>query len=136
MRAAVLAIPEEMATGLRQAAVELGVSAEELAERAIRRYLRQEAERKIDREEIVYWSRHKELLERFGGRYIAMHKDEVIDSDEDEIALYVRAQSKHPTVGILIKKVGGDEEVWTVRSPYIDYSDNITLRERKKTSAG
>lgn len=99
----------------------MGVSAEELAEKAIRRYLRQEAERKIDREEIVYWSQHKELLERFGGRYIAMHKGEVIDSDEDEIALYVRAQRKHPTVGILIKKVGSGEDVWTLRSPRVDY---------------
>lgn len=116
-----LVIPEETATGLQQAAAEMGVSAEELAEKAIRRYLRQEAERKIDREEVVYWSRHKELLEHFGGRFIAMHKGEVIDFDEDEIALYVRAQSKHPTVGILIKKVGEGEEVWTIRSPRVEY---------------
>lgn len=121
MSTTVLAIPEEMATGLQQAAFEMGVSTEELAEKAIGRYLRQEAERKIEREEIAYWSQHKELLERFGGRYIAMHRGEVIDSDEDEITLYVRAQRKHPTVGILIKKVGGDEEVWTIRSPRVEY---------------
>ena len=46
-----------------------------------------------------------------------MHKGEVSDSDEDEIALHVRAQGKHPTVGILIKKVDGSEDVWTIRSP-------------------
>lgn len=117
----VLAIPEETATGLQQAAVELGVSVEELAEKAFRRYLRQEAERKIEKEEASYRSQYPELLIRFEGQYIAMHKGEVIDSDSDEIALYVRVQRKHPTVGILIKKVGATDVVWTIRSPRMEY---------------
>ncbi len=121
MSTIVLAIPEETATDLQQAAVEMGVSAEELAEKAIRRYLRQAAERKIEREETSYRKQYPELSVRFAGQYIAMHKGEVIDSDSDEVALYVRVQRKHPTVGILIKKVGSGEDVWTLRSPRVEY---------------
>lgn len=120
MGAAILTIPEKTAAGLQTAADEMGVSAAELAERAIRRYLRQEAERKIAREEEIYWSQHLQLLAQFEGQYIAMHKGEVIDSDADEVALYIRAQKKHPSVGILIKKVGGPETVWRIRSPRLE----------------
>lgn len=116
MGEATLTIAEDTAMGLQLAADELGVSMEEVAEGAFRRYLRQDAERKIEREEIVYHSRREELLTRFSGQYIAMHRGEVIDSDRDEVALYVRVQQKHPTVGILIKRVDGAEDVWVIRS--------------------
>lgn len=118
---AVLTIPEETATGLQQAAVEMGVSVEELADKAFRRYLRQEAELKIEREEESYRSQLPLLLARFKGQYIAMHKGKVIDSDKDEIALYVRVQQQHPTVGILIKRVDEVEDVWVIRSPRMEY---------------
>jgi hypothetical protein len=49
-----LLIDEQTVYGLEQAAAELGTNAAELAEKAIRRYLREQAEYKIKEEEEFY----------------------------------------------------------------------------------
>jgi hypothetical protein len=122
MSTVIVAISEEAAQGLEQAASHMGVSTGDLAEKAIRRYLRQEAERKIEQEEAHYQSQHTELLEQYKGRYIAMHNGQVIDTDSDELALYLRIRQKYPMVGILIKRVTSEaKDVWHMRSPRLEY---------------
>jgi hypothetical protein len=122
MSAMTLTIAKETAYGLTQAANGLGVSVEELAERAIRRYLRETAERKIDVEEAHYKAQHKKLLKSYVGQFIAMHDGKLVDSDTDEIALYLRIRQQYPMVGVLLKRVTSEvEEVWRMRSPRLEY---------------
>ncbi|MCI0577703.1 MAG: DUF5678 domain-containing protein [Chloroflexi bacterium] len=121
MSTATLTIDRETSLGLQQMAEAMGVSSSELAERAIRRFFRQEAEQKIEREEAHYRSQQTQLLELYEGRYIAMHEGEVVDTDADEVVLYLRVRQKYPSVGILIKKVTPElETVWQARSPRME----------------
>jgi len=61
---AILSIAEETAVGLEQVANNLGTAIEALANKAIRRYLRQEAEEKIRREEQYFRAQHAQLLDQ------------------------------------------------------------------------
>jgi post-segregation antitoxin (ccd killing protein) len=122
MSATTLIIEEETAQGLQQVADELGINAADLAERAIRRYLRQEAERKIEEEEDHYRAQLAELLAVYEDHYIAMHNGQVVDSDPDEMALYLRIRHTYPLMGILIKQVTSDPDIiWHMRSPRLEY---------------
>ena len=121
MAATTLKIAENTAFGLQQAANGLGISVEELAERAIRRYLRESAEKKIDIEEAHYKAQHEQLLHSYAGQVIAMHEGEVVDSDSDEVALYLRIRQRYPMIGVLLKRVTPQPEVvWTIRSPRLE----------------
>ena len=83
-----------------QDADSLGTTVEVLADKAIRRYLRQEAEKKIRREERRFCSQHAQLLDQYAGQFIAMHEGQVIDSDADDLALYLRVLQRFPLIGI------------------------------------
>lgn len=122
MEMSTLSIAEETVTGLAQVAASLGTTIEVLVNKAIRRYLRQEAEKKIRREEQCFRAQHAQLLDQYKGRFIAMHEGGVIDSDVDELALYLRIRHGFPMVGVLIKQVTPNlEEVWAMRSPRLEY---------------
>ncbi len=118
-----LSITEETAIGLRQVADNQGTSIENLVDEAIRRYLRHIAEDKVQREEQHFCAQHDQLLSQYAGQFIAMHEGQVIDSDADELALYLRIRQKFPMVGILIKQVtSAPEKVWVMRSPRLEYN--------------
>jgi len=117
-----LPLAQETVMSLWQVAESQGTTAEALADRAIRRYLRQQAEAKIEREEQHFHAQHAELLDRYAGQYIAMHEGRVIDSDTDELTLYLRVRQRFPSVGVLIKQVTPEpDEVWMMRSPRFEY---------------
>lgn len=122
MGTAVLSISEQTMSSLHQVADRLGESAESLADRAIHQFLRQIAERKIAQEEEYFQTQHNLLLQTYHGQYIAMHDGQVIDSDQDELVLYLRIRQQYPLIGILIKKVITEpDEIWTFRSPRMEY---------------
>lgn len=121
MGVATLAITDATVSGLRQLATSQGTTADALAEQAIRSFLRQEAEAKIDREEQLFRAQHAQLLLRYTGQFVAMHEGRVIDSDPDELALYLRVRQRFPMIGVLIKQVTTEtEEVWMIRSPHLE----------------
>jgi post-segregation antitoxin (ccd killing protein) len=122
MNAVSLTIDKTTADGLQQAADELGVNMTDLAEKAIQRFLRQQAERKIDKEEALYHAQFSRLAAQYNGRYIALHHGEVVDSDENELNLYLRVRRAYPMIGVLIKKVTENPEIiWQMRSPRLEY---------------
>ncbi|MBL7062695.1 MAG: hypothetical protein ISS49_00620 [Anaerolineae bacterium] len=122
METATLSIAKKTVTGIRQVADDLKTTIEELVDTAIRRYLRQEAEKKIRREERHFCTQHAQLLDQYAGQFIAMHKGRVVDSDADELVLYLRIRQRFQKVGVLIKQVTPDlEEIWVMRSPRLEY---------------
>lgn len=122
MGTAILSIPEQTVSSLYKVADALGESPEILADRAIHQFLRQMAERKIAQEEEYFQTQHTQLLQDYANQTIAMHDGQVIDSDADELALYLRIRQQYPLIGILIKKVTAEpEEIWTIRSPRLEY---------------
>jgi hypothetical protein len=117
-----LQLAEETVSGLQHIANESGQDVTSLAELAIFHYLQQEADRKIDREEVYYKSQHPQLLQLYADHYIAMHEGQVIDTDRNELELFLRIRQQYPTTGILIKKVTSEPDIlWHMRSPRLEY---------------
>ena len=122
MKTTTLALSEDTISNLDQVADHMGTTPDVLAGKAIRRFLREEAEAKVRAEEQHFRAQYRSLLEQYAGRFVAMHEGEVIDADDDELALYHRVRDRFPAVGILIKKVSADVEmVWSMRSPRLEY---------------
>ncbi len=118
MDTATVTLTKETVRNLQQTANSLGTSSSDLAEKAIRQYLRREAAKKVRKEEEFYRQQHEELLKTYNGKYITLHHGQVIDYADDELTLYLRIRQKYPTLGILIKKVTSQvDEVWQMRSP-------------------
>ncbi|HFQ92806.1 MAG TPA: ribbon-helix-helix domain-containing protein [Anaerolineae bacterium] len=123
MATATLTLPKETVEKLGSMAAQTGVTVSDLADKAIQQYLRREAEKKIAREEEAYCAQHDQLLKKYRGQYIAMHKGQVVDCDMDELALYLRIRRQYPQTGILIKHVTAKpDNVWHIRSLHLRHS--------------
>lgn len=121
MALASIKLPQETLDGLDQMAELLGTNLSDLADIAIRQYLRREAEKKIAQEETAFQTQHSRLLAQYNGRFVAMHHAQVIDHDQDEPALYLRVRQKYPSIGILIKQVTPESDVvWHIHSPRLE----------------
>ena len=103
---------------LQHKALKISKTPEELAERAVREFLRTATRQAIHQEVQMFRARHAELLQEYTGRYIAMVQGQVVDNDEDQLALWARIDDRYPHTPVLITPVVAEaEETYTVRSP-------------------
>jgi len=77
----------------------------ELVNEALRQYLWEAKERKIDREMEAYRTMHIELKQRFLGKYVAIHNGELVDHDADRHVLSRRVRQEYRSVAVLITPV-------------------------------
>lgn len=68
----------------------------------------------IDQEQRAFESQHSGLLNQYRGRYIAMIGGQVVDDDQDRMALRRRIRQKYGSSPVLITSVE-DEAVQTIR---------------------
>lgn len=72
----------------------------------------------IDREQLAYEAQHAQLREQYEGKYIAMHRSEVIDHDLDRTALRRRVRKQYGNTPILITLVEKEPiQTFWIRSP-------------------
>ncbi|MCE7988637.1 MAG: type II toxin-antitoxin system RelB/DinJ family antitoxin [Caldilinea sp. CFX5] len=72
----------------------------------------------MTQEEIAYRLLHAELLAQFEGKFVAIYRGQVIDSDSDQLALVRRVAESHPNQVVLIRQVlGRPEPELRLRSP-------------------
>ena len=83
---------------------------EDLVSEALRQYLWEAKERKIDREMEAYRAMHAELKQRFLGECVAIHNGELVDHDADRRALSRRVRQKYENVAVLITPVEEEPE--------------------------
>lgn len=113
-----LTINPDLAAELEKAATAEGKTSDELAERAIRQFLRDEARRQMQRESEAYRAMHARLLTQHANEYVAVHQGQLIDHDVNQLALALRIQAAYPNKVVLIRQVLPEpDEVYTVRSP-------------------
>ena len=106
---------------LRTIAREEGATLQDVAEMALRRFLRQEARRRIQREENAYRAMHAELRGAYPDQYVAIFQGRVIDHDPDQLALLRRVDDRFPDATVLIRQIAPEpEEVYTFRSPRVN----------------
>lgn len=106
---------------LQRVAEATGATTEELAEQALRRFLREEKRRLIRQETIAFRQMHAELLAKHPAEYVAIYQGQLVDYDVDQLDLVTRIEAQYPDVPVLIKQVLPDpEEIYTIRSPRFD----------------
>jgi len=116
-----LVVSVETATQLRKMADETGRTAEELAEQAIRQFLRDESRRAMQRESDAFRAMHPDLLLHYPNEYVAIFQQKIVDHDVDQLNLFKRIEQQYPDIPVLIKQVLPEpDEVYTIRSPKLD----------------
>lgn len=93
-------------------------SVNDVVNEAVEYYLREQQRSKLDLEVAAYEDMHSELRKTYLGQWVAIHNQQLVDSDTDRIALYFRIRRKYGQVSILLRQVKDQpvEEIW-VRTP-------------------
>ncbi len=81
------------------------VDADEIVDRALRRYLRDMQQQKLRREQQAFEQQKMDLLAKYFGEYVAIHEGKVIDHDRDLRTLNSRVFKKFGRTTVLHKKV-------------------------------
>ncbi len=73
---------------------------------------------KINQEIEAYEAMHPSLWKRMPGEWVAIHNQQLIDHDPDDVALYRRVRAQYGRTSILIRRVKETsvEEIW-IRTP-------------------
>lgn len=81
---------------------------------------RPEAERQaaVDGEEAAFRRLHPALWQKYPGQYVAIYGGELVDHDEDQVALYLRVKERYPDEFVWIAPVRPQpEEEYAIHSP-------------------
>jgi hypothetical protein len=115
-------LTQETIHDLEQVARARAVEPKALAEQAIRAYLRAEAQRAMQQEAEAFRRLHTDLLATIPGQYAAIHGEQLVDHDLDQLALLGRIEARFPGLPVLIRQVRTEvEQTIMVRSPRIEY---------------
>ena len=95
-------IPDQVLAELMPMLEQDGREISDLVTQALRQYVWQAKEHKIDQEVEAYRAMHGELKQRLLGQYVAIHNGEVVDHDTDRHALSRRVRQKYGNAAVLI----------------------------------
>jgi len=90
---------------LKQIAVQTQSNIQDLADAALDDYLDRLAEQKLATESDAFEKMHPTLLKEHPGEYVAVHERQVVDSDPNFEAVFVRVQSRFGQTPVLIRQV-------------------------------
>ena len=90
----------------------------DIVNEAVSLYVHRMQQEKIDREAEAYKRMYNTLRDRFLGRWVAIHNQQVIDHDSDSQALYRRVRQRFGRTSVLIRQVSERpvDEIW-MRTP-------------------
>ena len=110
-----VAVEPKLYRRVEEAAREYQVGVGEILARSIRLYLWELERRKISEESAIYRQRHAELKAQYLGKYIAMHKGQVVDHDADFQTLRQRVRRRFGHTPVMITLVEDTAEQPLVR---------------------
>jgi predicted transcriptional regulator len=119
-----IVLQPQLAERLSQVAEQDTTTLEELVNTAVREYVDVMARRKIHAESKAFQARHAELLQRYLGEYVAVHKGNVVDHDKDLSALHQRVRRRYGRhTPVLLRQVTEQAEMeFAFRSPRLEWS--------------
>lgn len=114
----VIKLRDDLRKTLEQYAEHQNRSVDQLINEAIRNYIEDIHARELAREQQAYESMHTELLRTHAGKWVAVHRGSVVDSDEDDVALHQRVLGRLGDVPVLLTRVEDKPitDLW-LRSP-------------------
>jgi hypothetical protein len=72
----------------------------------------------MEKEQLAFHRLHPELMALYEGQYVAIYQGQVIDHDNDKLALVARIDEKYPSQVVLVKLVTSEpDKIIYARSP-------------------
>ncbi|MGB0385728.1 MAG: hypothetical protein ACPGWR_12985 [Ardenticatenaceae bacterium] len=79
------------------------------------------AEAAIEREIEAYRQMHQKLLKSHLGKYVAIYQGQLVDHDQERLALYLRIDNQYPDVPVLMRPVRPEvDRIINIRSPRLE----------------
>ena len=93
-------------------------SVNELVKEAVEQFVRERQRAKLRQEIAAYEAMHPTLKQEYLGQWVAVHDQELVDHDRDDVRLRQRVRARYGNSTVLIRQVGEQpvEEVW-IRTP-------------------
>lgn len=93
-------------------------SLNELVNEAVGYYIRQRQQKKIDQEITAFEQMHAELWRKYPKEWVAIHNQQLVDHDLNDVALYRRIRQTYGRTSVLIRQVQESpvREIW-MRTP-------------------
>ncbi|MBL7064621.1 MAG: hypothetical protein ISS49_10530 [Anaerolineae bacterium] len=114
----VITLQADLTEDLKRLAIHQRVPPENIIVIALRRYMRQVQEQKIQEEARAFRSMHTELVKQYLGQIVAIHEGQVVDHDEDFVGLHRRIRQRFGRTSVLLRRVDSEPyRVLTFRSP-------------------
>jgi len=96
---------DELRKNLERYAREQERSTSDVVNEAVRKYLLDADLEKIRREQAAYEAMHADLKETGSGKWVAVHEGQVVDRDDDDVALHRRVRDRYGDIAILLTRV-------------------------------
>ena len=110
--------PELMKT-IKKTAAARSLTVDQVMEKAVLAYLRDEEKQQMDDNISAYRRLHPELVEKYPGKFVAIHGGDLVDHDDDFRVLHNRIREHFGRQPVLIRQVTSQiERTWTFRSPH------------------
>ena len=100
-----LKLPPDLETEVSETARSDGVAVDELVAKAVRRFLDMHWQERFEAEARAFEAMREGLLKEYVGKFVAVYKGKVIDSDVDKRALGKRVFAKYGRAPIYFQQV-------------------------------
>ena len=102
---AAITVQVDLMEEVRHLAEQRRISPEEIFDIALRRYLRDAQEHKIQQEAESFRDMHPELVKQYLGQVVAIHEGQVVDHDADFELLHQRIRQRFGRTAVLLRRV-------------------------------
>ena len=109
-----IVLGEPLASEIRKQAESQGVDVESFIESALKHYRFHAQWEKLNEETAWWQSRSPEERAKYRGKYVAIHKNELVDHDSDDVAVRGRIRKKYGKTPVLIPPAEGMREYHVV----------------------
>jgi hypothetical protein len=115
-----VSISESLEKEIREAAERQGIGIAEFVETAMQAALSEYRERQIATESRTWYALPVGERQKYASVYVAVYRGQVVDTDPDQRALYLRIRQKYGRAPVMITE-GGDHPmpVYEIRSPHL-----------------
>ncbi len=103
-------LQDDLIQEVKRVASEQHLSQDQIVSTALRRYMRQAEEQRIQEEIAAFQSMQAKLKEQYQGKVVAIHQSEVVDHDEDFGALHQCIRERFGNTAVLLRRVGSESE--------------------------
>ncbi|HRJ43090.1 MAG: hypothetical protein KJZ86_17565 [Caldilineaceae bacterium] len=101
----IVTLQSDLAERLEETASQREIEPNDLLDLAVRSYLRQMDRETINAESEAFREMHGELVAHYLEKYVAIHRKEIVDADEDFQALHARICNRFGQLPVLLRRV-------------------------------